>query len=141
MASRLTDKKKKKIIADYVQLENYSAVGKLNGVSPNTVKNIVKANAEIAKQFEQKKKENTADVLEYMDGKKDIVCEIVGKVLDVLNDEEKLKNASPSQLTTAVGTLIDKWTMLSGNTKDDMQEDALSRSLRKLGEEMESDNQ
>lgn len=42
MAARLTDIRKKKIVADYVQLESYNAVAKINGVSPNTVKNIVK---------------------------------------------------------------------------------------------------
>lgn len=38
MAARLTDKQKKKIIADYVQLGSYNATAKVNGVSLNTVK-------------------------------------------------------------------------------------------------------
>ena len=48
MAARLTDRQKKKIIADYIQLESYNAVGRMNDVSPNTVKNIVKGNEDIA---------------------------------------------------------------------------------------------
>ncbi|MCX4257934.1 MAG: helix-turn-helix domain-containing protein [Oscillospiraceae bacterium] len=52
MAARLTDRQKKKIIADYVQLESYNAAAKINGVSPNTVKNLVTGNADIAQKCE-----------------------------------------------------------------------------------------
>ena len=38
MAARLTDKQKKKIIADYVELGSYNAVAKIHGVSRQTVK-------------------------------------------------------------------------------------------------------
>lgn len=57
MAARLTDKQKKKIVADYVELGSYNATAKLNGVSLNTVKHIVQANAEIAEMCNQKKEE------------------------------------------------------------------------------------
>lgn len=58
----------------------------------------------------QKKEQNTQDILAYMDSKKDIVCEILGKGLDALNSPDKLAEATPAQITTAIGTLIDKWT-------------------------------
>ena len=74
MAARLTDRQKKKIIADYVQLNNYCAVAKINNVSATTVKNIVLASADFVEKCEQKKEENTADVLAYMDEHKDLVC-------------------------------------------------------------------
>ena len=110
MAARLTDKQKKKIIADYVQLGSYNATAKVNGVSLNTVKKIVQGNADIAEMCNQKKDENTADILAYMDSQKGVVCEIIGKGLAALNDPEKLAEASPAQITTALGTLIDKFT-------------------------------
>nr|DAI38529.1 MAG TPA: helix-turn-helix domain protein [Caudoviricetes sp.] len=110
MAARLTDKQKKKIIADYVQLGSYNATAKANGVSLNTVKKIVQGNADIAEMCNQKKDENTADILAYMDSQKGVVCEIIGKGLAALNDPEKLAEASPAQITTALGTLIDKFT-------------------------------
>ena len=53
--ARLTDRQKKKIIADYIQLESYNAAAKINGVSPNTVKNLVTGNADIAQKCELKK--------------------------------------------------------------------------------------
>lgn len=110
MAARLTDRKKKKILADYTELESYSATAKLNGVSKDTVRRLVASCADFAGKAQDKKDQNTKDILAYMDSKRDIVCEILGKGLDALNSPEKLAEASPAQITTAIGTLIDKWT-------------------------------
>lgn len=110
MAARLTDKQKKKIIADYVQLGSYNAVAKKHRVADSTVKRVVLSDPEMQKKAEDKKEQNINDILAYMESKRDIVCEILGKGLDVLNDEEKLREATPAQITTAIGTLIDKWT-------------------------------
>lgn len=119
MAARLTDRQKKKILADYVQLGSYNATAKVNGCSLNTVKKFVQENADIAELCNQKKEENTADILAYMEGQKDVVCEIIGKGLAVLNDPEKLAEATPNQITTALGTLIDKWTQVQGMGADE----------------------
>ena len=140
MAARLTDRQKKKIIADYVQLNNYCAVAKINNVSATTVKNIVLASADFVEKCEQKKEENTADVLAYMDEHKDLVCSFIGKGLEMLNDPKKLAAANLSQITTAMGTLIDKWAMIGGNPSDTIKEDALSQSLREMAEWLESDD-
>lgn len=118
MAARLTDKQKKKIIADYVELGSYNAVAKRNGVSDKTVRSIVLKNPESTEKFEQKKEQNTKDILAYMESKRALVCEIIGKGLDVLNDPDKLKEATPAQITTALGTLIDKWTIAKGVNSD-----------------------
>lgn len=139
MAARLTDRQKKKILADYVQTNNYCATAKNNGVSATTVKNLVRANADIVEKCEQKKEENTADVMEYMNDHKDLVCSFIGKGLEMLNDPEKLAAANLSQITTAMGTLIDKWAMISGGPSDNGKEDELSKSLREMAEELESD--
>lgn len=116
MAARLTDRQKKQILADYVQLGSFNATAKVHGVSRQTVKNIVDANGQIRQELQQKKEENTADVLAYMESQKNVVCEIIGKGLAALNDPEKLAEASPSQITTALGTLIDKWAMVQEKT-------------------------
>lgn len=139
MAARLTDRQKKKIIADYVQLNNYCAVAKINNVSATTVKNIVLASADFVEKCEQKKEENTADVLAYMDEHKDLVCSFIGLGLEMLNDPKKLAAANLSQITTAMGTLIDKWAMIGGSPADTVKEDALSKSLKEMAEELESD--
>ena len=139
MAARLTDKQKKKIIADYVELGSYNAVAKTNGVSKDTVKRIVQSCEDFGQKAKQKKEQNTADILAYMESQKVIVCEILEKGLAALNSPEKLAEASPSQITTALGTLIDKWAMISGGPSDNGKEDELSKSLREMAEELESD--
>ena len=55
-AQRLTDKQKKKIIADYVQLQNYTKTAKLNDVAESTVRKIVKNNPDCANQCEHIKR-------------------------------------------------------------------------------------
>lgn len=108
MAARLTDRQKKKIIADYVQLGSYNATAKVNGVSLNTVKKTVQGNAEIAEMCNRKKEENTADIMAYMEAQRDRVCEIIDISLEVLPD--KIKNAkTAADVTTAMGTVISKW--------------------------------
>ena len=57
----------------------------------------------------------------------------------MLNDPDKLASASLSQITTAMGTVIDKWALIGGGPGDDRVEDALSRSLRERAEELDRD--
>ncbi len=142
MAARLTDRQKKKIIADYVQLGSYNAAAKVNGVSLNTVKNIVKQNADIAQKFTQKKEENIADILGYMERQKSDVCEVLKICLDALKNPDKYAKVQPQQIATTMAILIDKYTANGGaNIADEQSEDELSKSLRELGEGLESDGE
>ncbi len=70
MAARLTDKQKKKIIADYVQIGSYNATAKLKGVSQDSVKRIVLGCEDFAQKAQQKKEQNTTDILGYMENQK-----------------------------------------------------------------------
>ena len=132
MAARLTDKQKKKIVADYLETGSYNAAAEKNGVCGHTVKRIVAECPEISEKLEQKKEENTADILAYMESKRGVVCEIIEKGLAALNDPEKLAEASPAQITTALGTLIDKWAPkgqpITG--KDQVEDDPITKALK-----------
>lgn len=109
MAARLTDRQKKKIVADYLELGSYRATGKKNSVSDGTVRRVVAQSGDFAQKAAQKKDENTADILAYMQSQRDAVCRIIELGLAVL--PEKIKNArTASEVTTALGTLIDKFT-------------------------------
>ena len=119
MAARLTDKQKKKIVADYLETGSYRATARKNRIADGTVKRIVLECSDIEQKVAQKKEENTADILAYMESQKGLVCEIIGKGLAALNDPEKLAEATPAQITTALGTLIDKWTDIKGEGKED----------------------
>lgn len=140
MAARLTDKQKKKIVADYLELGSYNATAKANGVSKDSVRRIVQDSEDFAQKAKQKKDENTADILAYMESQRGLVCDIIDKGLLELSKPGKFERATPIQITTALGTLIDKWSMVTGSPTDTAQEDDLSKSLRELAEELENDD-
>lgn len=109
MAARITDKQKKKIIADYVQLGSYNAAAKINGVSPNTVKNLVTGNADIAQKCKLKKEQNTTDVLAYMERQRGEVCKTLDLYLDELKNPQKIEAAGLREIATTMAILIDKY--------------------------------
>ena len=127
VAARITDKKRKKIVADYLELGSYNATAKKNGVSANTVKSIVRKMQDIAKKCEHKKEENTADILTYMEGQRDAVCQLLDKYLLAMGDNAKIKRAGVVQLATALGIIIDKYTTTAQN----------EQALKKLDEMMD----
>lgn len=109
-ARHLTDKQKKKIIADYVECKNYSQAARDNNVTETTVRRIVKGNPQIAEKIEQKKEQNTADILKFMDSKKDDVCNIISLYLTELQNTDRLNRASIQSIATSLGIVIDKFT-------------------------------
>ena len=136
MAARLTDKQKKKIVADYLETQSVNAAAQRNNVSWDTARKVLNELGDIEQKLEEKRNENTADILAYMESKRGVVCEIIEKGLAVLNDPEKLAEASPAQITTALGTLIDKWAPkgqpISG--KDQAEDDPITKSLKEEAE-------
>ena len=139
MAPRLTKKKKMKIVADYLETQSINSAAKKNGVSWASVKKVLEESGEIEKKLEQKKEQNTADILAYMDTKKDVVCAIIGDYLEALRDKEKIEKATTVQLSTTLGTLIDKFTMVSKEVGQNNELDPLSKSLEDMGKELTGD--
>lgn len=140
MAARLTDKQKKKIVADYLELGSYNAAAKRNSVCGQTVRRVVEESQEFSENLKRKKEENTADIIAYMESQRGLVCDIIDKGLLELSKPGKFERATPIQITTALGTLIDKWSMVTGSPTDTAQEDDLSKSLREMAEGLESDD-
>lgn len=139
MAARLTDKQKKKIIADYVQSGSYNAAAKMNGVSNHTVKRVVINSPETSEKIQQKKEQNTADILEYMERQKSGVCEILDICLNELKNPKKYAKVPPQQIATTMAILIDKYTADYGRAADTQstEYDALTASLKQLAKELE----
>lgn len=137
---RIKDKTRKAIIADRACGESIRAIAKKYAVSTTSVQRIIRESPELTQLVTQKKAENTADILAYMESKRGVVCEIIEKGLVALNSPDKLAEATPAQITTALGTLIDKWSAVSGGPADTAKEDELSQSLRELAEGLESDD-
>lgn len=129
MAARLTDKQKKKIVADYLDTQSVNLAAKRNGVSWDSAKKAIEKDGEIEKKLEQKKQENTADIIAYMESKRQAVCNIIDEGLKVL--PQKIRDArTASEVTTALGTLIDKFTMASKNSQDVEDLTALADKLK-----------
>lgn len=110
MAKHLTDRQKKKIIADYAESGNYSQVARKYKISVDTVKRTVLNDPETAEKTKQKKEQNTADILAFMEEKKKDVCDIISLYLRYLQDPTKLERASVQSIATSLGIVIDKFT-------------------------------
>ena len=108
--ARTNDLQKKKIIADYIEIQNYSEVARMNNVSVNTVKSIVLADEETANKCKQKKEENTQSTIEYMQTQHESKKRILDKILKAI--EEKADNidmfTNIKDLETAYGLILDK---------------------------------
>ena len=118
MAAHLTDRQKKQIIADYARLGTYSAVARKHKVSIDTVKRVVLRDPETVKKVNQKKAENTADILQFMENQKDDVCNIISLYLAALQDPERLKKASVQSIATSLGIVIDKFVSASADAEE-----------------------
>ena len=119
MAKHLTDRQKKKIIADYAECGVYAQVARKHKVSLDTVKRTVLNDPETAEKTRQKKEQNTADILAFMDGKKQDVRDIIALYLQHLQDPEKLRRASVQSIATSLGIIIDKFTQDAAKKNED----------------------
>ncbi len=109
----IKDKTKKAILADRLDEMPIRAIAKKYGVSPTSVQRIIKRSPDLKDKFEEKKGRNMKDILAHMDSKKQAVCDIIDLCLDELPDKiKKAKNAT--EITTAMGTVIDKFTKVPG---------------------------
>ena len=108
--TKLTDKQKKKIVADYIESQNYTQTGIKNKVDTETVRRIVKADKDFARKSEEKKEKDSKDILEYMDTIKEKQKRIIDLSLQALED----KLESPDMFTnvkdiaTVYGVIFDK---------------------------------
>lgn len=127
---KLTDKQKKKIIADYVDNGNYSETARLNNTTDTTVRTIIKENKNIAlKKMEQKKEENTQDMLQYLESKKEDKKRVIELCFKALED----KLASPDMFTSirdiamVYGILVDKDLKYKEIMNNRVKEDKLAK--------------
>lgn len=137
MAARLTDAQIKKIIADFVDVQNYSQVARMNGVSRNTVKAIVNKDNETAGKCQQKKEQNTLDMLAFMDSRKEKAQNIIDIYLAALVDPEKLDGASLTAIATSLGIVIDKFTRNTRSGGDSL--DKLDGLLKEFKDAVKSE--
>lgn len=112
MAKKRTDKEQKEIVAYFIECQNYSATARKFGLSDAGVRKIVKrnANTESTKQLEEKKNNNTKEIIQDMDDRKETTKRVLGKLMEAI--ENKVDNidmfTSVRDLAMAYGTIVDK---------------------------------
>ena len=147
--AKLTDKQKKKIIADYVETQNFSETARINGVDKSTVKRIIDSgyDKDLQQKATQKKQENTQSTIEYMKTQHESKKRILDKILKAI--EEKADNIDKftniKDLATAYGIILDKeLKVLELNKKNDNNEDLekvkdIMVSIRRIAEDDKKD--
>lgn len=110
--TKLTDKQKKKIIADYVETNNASETARMNKVSEYTVRKLCKDsnNKEIKEKIEQKKEENTKSILEMITETNNKRLQVISKLVNAIDDKADKVDAftNVKDLASAYGIMIDK---------------------------------
>ena len=108
--AKLTDKEKKKIVADYIECENYSEVAKMNNRSIETIRNVIKDSKDIREKLRQKKEENTKSIIDYMTYKNKDIQNLLNKLLNCIDERASnlTKKDSLKDMATAYGIIIDK---------------------------------
>lgn len=110
--TKLTDAQKKKIIANFVENNNYSETARMNNVSEYTVRKICKDsnNKEIKEKIEQKKQENTKSMLEMISETNNKRLQVISKLVNAIDDKADKVNAftNVKDLASAYGIMIDK---------------------------------
>lgn len=139
-----SDKKRKEIVADYIECNNYSEVARKHNVSVDTVRRYVREDKEFANNLKQKKEENTQSTIEYMQTQHETKKRILDKILKAI--EEKSENidmfTNIKDLATAYGIILDKELKvleLQKNNVDNKELSKVEELLNKIENEAKND--
>lgn len=139
----LSKKNTARVISDHFDGMSERELARKYGVSQTAIRTAL-ADEEEAQIVAEKTRACACDILEYVSSKKKITCDILDKILNVVNDAEYLKSAKPQNLAVLYGVLIDKTAAVadlnrSRGGNDIGEEDALTRSImdeaKRLNEE------
>lgn len=133
--AKLTDKQRKKVIAERVEGASIRALAAKFKVSTTTIQKVLKSDPELTQKITQKKAENAASVLAYMDTKKQTVCDLIDKFLGAMGDPKKIAATPLNQLATAMGIVIDKYTANETVKAPDTAANNLFEAINSCGEE------
>lgn len=127
--AKLTDKQRKKIIAEHIDGASIRALAKKYKVSTTTIQRTIRSDTEFTQKVTEKKAENQKQVLAHMDEKKEQVCTIVDKILLQMGDDKKIASTPLNQLATTMGILIDKFTANEVSRANATEENNLARAI------------
>lgn len=89
----------------------------------------MKDNPKCADLCALKKEQNTQDMLSYMESKQGEAQELLGLYLKAMADPDKIAEATLPQLSTAFGTIVDKFAMLGDQSGIEVPDDGLLEAL------------
>lgn len=121
----LSDDENNKILADYIETHNFSETGRMNGVSDDYVRRLVKKNEDVVRNcLEQKKEENTKSTLEYMQTQHETKKRILDKILKAIEEKAEDVNmfTNIKDLATAYGIILDKELKVLELSKNNQEE-------------------
>ena len=105
----LTDREKKKIIADYIETGQLRETARRNNCSPYTAKKVLDENEDVKQKLTEKKEQNTKDFLQFMQDKNDEIQSLLAELLKGMKIKAKeLDDTDIKGLSTAFGIVMDK---------------------------------
>lgn len=109
MGKHLSDRTKKKIIADRLEGMSYRALAEKYKCSRYAIELAIKSDPNFSQKMTKKKEQNTLDMIEFLDSQKTSAQEFVLLAMQYLKDPDKLNKAGAQALATAMGIVIDKF--------------------------------
>lgn len=119
MGAHLTDRQKKKIIADRIEGMSLRRIAAKYGVTEYAVRKTIKDNPDITQKIAKKKEQNTLDMMAFLDEQKTSAQEFILMAMQALKDPDKLNRTGAQALATAVGIVIDKFTPVEKKADDE----------------------
>lgn len=139
--AKLTDKQKKKIIAESINGSSLRALAAKYGVSRTTISRVLKSDPDMCQKVTKKRAENTVSILAFMESQKNDVCQVISSLLKAINDPEKIADATLNQIATAMGIVIDKYTAREAAQSADPKDNNLLTAIENWQEDNFSDLQ
>lgn len=108
----MTDAEERRIVADYVQSGSYCEAARRSGVAESSARRVVARRQDLMEEAKEATDAVSLTMEEYLQGQQDRVRSIIDLYLDALTDLDRFEKLTPVQLSTVIGTLIDKWAAL-----------------------------
>lgn len=109
MGAHLSDRTKKKIIADRLEGMSYRRLAEKYKCSRYAIQLAIQGDPNFTQKMTEKKEQNTKDMIAFLDEQKTSAQEFILMAMEALKDPDKLSKTGAQALATAMGIIIDKF--------------------------------